>query len=135
MENGSPVSVVRAIINNDEGKVLVLRRANSVYGDGGWCLPGGKVDYGMTVEEALVQELLEETALRCVQTRFLFYQDSLPLETGKMHCINLYFECAVQGEIVLNEESSAYAWVGQDEAVGYGLVFGNEEGVRRYWES
>ncbi len=25
--------------------------------------------------------------------------------TSKMHCINLYFECTVEGKIVLNDES------------------------------
>ncbi|MFH1764156.1 MAG: NUDIX domain-containing protein [Gemmatimonadota bacterium] len=68
-----PVPVVRLIITNEDGKVLFLRRAATAYGDGGWCLPGGKVDYAETVEESARKELREETALEAPNTRFLFY--------------------------------------------------------------
>jgi mutator protein MutT len=128
-----PVPVVRLIVRNPEGKVLILRRARTAYGDGAWCLPGGKVDYGETVEQAAAKELREETSLACESLRFLFYQDSLPPRTGEMHCINLYFECRVAGEVVLNPESSASSWIGPDDVGSYEIAFRNDEGLRRYW--
>jgi 8-oxo-dGTP pyrophosphatase MutT (NUDIX family) len=45
---------------NASGCVLILRRALGS-AEGKWCLPGGKIDYGDTVEAAAVYELLEET--------------------------------------------------------------------------
>jgi 8-oxo-dGTP pyrophosphatase MutT (NUDIX family) len=87
--------------------VLILRRALNSTGGGLWCLPGGKVDYGDTVEQSAERELEEETGLRAVEPRFLFYQDSLPYGPGQMHCLNLYFECAAEGEVALNDESNA----------------------------
>ena len=128
-----PVPVVRLIVRDPEGKVLILRRAATAYGEGAWCLPGGKVDYGETVEQAVAKELNEETTLACEGARFLFYQDSLPPEPGGMHCINLYFECRVAGEVVLNSESSAAAWIGPGDLEGYRITFRNDEGLRRYW--
>ena len=129
-----PVPVVRLILPNADDKVLILKRAHSDYGEGQWCLPGGKVDYGQTVHETVVKELREETALRCTSARFLFYQDSLPPEPGKMHCINLYFECAVTGQIRLDtDESSDHRWVGRGELAQYDIVFRNAEGLKRYW--
>jgi len=128
-----PVPVVRLIVRNHEGKVLILRRARTAYGDGAWCLPGGKVDYGETVEQAVAKELREETTLSCEGARFLFYQDSLPPEPGGMHCINLYFECRVAGEVVTNPESSASSWIGPDDVGSYEIAFRNDEGLRRYW--
>ena len=133
-EAGFPIPVVRLIIPDQSGKVLILRRSKkSTYATGEWNLPGGKVDYGRTAEEDVRKELMEETALECASTRFLFYQDSLPLKPGGMHCINLYFECAVRGSIRLNEESSQYAWVGPDDMKKYKLTFRNDEGLLRYW--
>ena len=130
-----PVPVVRLIIPDPEGKVLFLRRARTAFGDGGWCLPGGKVDYEETVEEAALKELREETALEGRDARFLFYQDSLPPEPGSMHCINFYFECGVSGELEMNPESSEWAWLGPDDLDRYEIVFRNDEGLRRYWGS
>ena len=129
-----PVPVVRVIIQNPRGEVLFLRRARTAYGDRGWCLPGGKIDYGETVEEAARKELREETKLDCLEARFLFYQDSLPPEPGSMHCINFYLECKVSGELEMNPESSDWAWIGPADLDDLEIVFRNDEGVRRYWE-
>jgi 8-oxo-dGTP diphosphatase len=128
-----PVPVVRLIVRNAAGKVLILKRARTANADGAWCLPGGKVDHGETVEQAVAKELREETTLACENHRFLFYQDSLPPEPGGMHCINLYFECRVSGDVVLNPESSAAAWIGPSDLGGYKIAFRNDEGLRRYW--
>jgi len=128
-----PVPVVRLIITNEEGKTLFLRRANTAHGEGGWCLPGGKVDYGETVEHSARMELREETSLEARNASFLFYQDSLPPEPGSMHCINFYFACEALGELEINPESSQWAWIGPDEIESYDIVFGNDDGLRRYW--
>ncbi len=129
-----PVPVVRLIIPNAEGRVLILKRQNSEYAPGQWCLPGGKIDYGETVEETVSRELFEETALTCTSMKFLFLQDSLPIAEGKMHCLNLFFECTVKGEIVLNEESSDDAWIGPSEMERYDIAFRHDLGLIRFWQ-
>jgi len=130
-----PVPIVRLIVTDPDGRALILRRQHTGYGHGQWCLPGGKVDYGVTVEQAVRDELKEETGLDCLEARFLFYQDSLPLEPGKMHCINLYFRCRTAGDLVLNRESSEFAWIGREQLSDYALVFRNDEGLERFWQS
>jgi 8-oxo-dGTP pyrophosphatase MutT (NUDIX family) len=129
-----PVPVVRLIISDPEGRVLILRRAHSEYASGQWCLPGGKIDYGDTIEKTVEKELREETSLSCLSMKYLFYQDSLPLSEGKMHCINLYFECTVAGEIVLNEESSEFTWIGPADMEWYQIAFRHDFGLRRFWQ-
>lgn len=129
----APVPVVRLIVTDDQGRVLILRRRHTRHGDGEWCLPGGKVDYGDTVAEAASRELQEETGLDGRDARFLFYQDSLPPTPGAMHCINLYFACPVQGTLNLNEESSECRWIRREELADTPLAFGNGEGLAQYW--
>lgn len=129
-----PIPVVRAIITNAAGLVLVLRRANTDYGPGAWCLPGGKVDHGQTVEDALHREVLEETGLAVDAATFLFYQDSLPPEPGGMHCVNFYFHCHVRGELRLNDESSSHAWIGPGDLGAYHIVFRNDEALQLFWQ-
>ncbi len=132
MKHPFPVPAVRAIVTNPAGCVLLLRRAENSAGGGRWCLPGGKVDYGDTVEQALEKELLQETGLRCLSRRFLFYQDSPPLEPEGMHCLNLYFSCETEGDVVINGESSGFAWVPMDGLARYDIVFGHDAGLERY---
>jgi 8-oxo-dGTP diphosphatase len=132
--NAFPIPVVRLIIKNAKDEVLILRRAGSAHATGFWCLPGGKVDYCDTVEESAVRELQEETSLVCNSLRFLFYQDSLPPEPGGMHCINLYFECAVSGTVVLNNESSEVAWISHEDIDEYEIAFRNDVALLNYWK-
>jgi 8-oxo-dGTP diphosphatase len=128
-----PVPSVRLILTDAGGRVLLLQRAAGGSGGGAWCLPGGKVEYGETVEEAVRTELAEETSLTCTSSRFLFYQDSPPMEPGGMHCLNLYFECAWAGEVRLNHESDGYAWVAPADLDRYPIVFRNREALLLYW--
>lgn len=128
-----PVPVVRIIVSGNSGRVLVLRRAADTTSGGTWCLPGGKIDYGDTVEQAAARELEEETGLRAADLRFLFYQDSLPTAPGGVHCLNLYLECAAEGELSLNSESADFAWIARHDLEQYRLAFRNGEALARYW--
>lgn len=128
-----PVPIVRIIVTDSDGRALILRRQHTGSAEGEWCLPGGKVEYGSTVEEAVRSELKEETGLDCLEARFLFYQDSLPTEPGTMHGINLYFWCRTTGDLVLNEESREFAWIGPEQLAGYSLAFRNGEALERFW--
>jgi 8-oxo-dGTP diphosphatase len=128
-----PIPVVRALIENSASRILLLKRATTEYGQGKWCLPGGKIDYGQTVEAALAKEILEETSLQLLAADFLFFQNSLPLHPGGMHCINFYFHCRVSGDLKLNTESSEYAWIGSAEIPNYNIVFRNDEAIVRHF--
>ena len=130
-----PVPVVRLVVADAAGRVLILKRAADSTEGGNWCLPGGKVDYGDTVEQSAVRELAEETGLRARDLRFLFYQDSLPTAPGRMHCINLYFHCTAEGEVALNGESTAAAWIGPQDLARHPLSFRNDEALARYWDA
>ena len=128
-----PFVAVRAIISDAEGKVLLLRRAQTGYGCGEWCLPGGKIDYGQTAEEAIKMEIYEETSLRCLSVTFLFYLDTLPTERMNTHYITLFFECAVEGNMRLNEESDEFVWIDRNQLNQYVIAFQNDEALQKYW--
>ena len=52
--------VVRALLMNEEGSVLLLRSTDPATQMPFWCTPGGAIDAGESVEEALRRELFEE---------------------------------------------------------------------------
>ena len=60
--SGSVIGCVGAIIKDDLGRLLLIKRGHAP-GAGLWSLPGGRIEPGETDAEALVRELREETGL------------------------------------------------------------------------
>lgn len=54
---------VAALIEDTNGRVLMIRRGPRATQPGLWAIPAGYVDYGEDVREAAARELLEETGL------------------------------------------------------------------------
>ena len=61
-ESDESVPCVGALTYDEEGRLLVIRRANHP-GRGLWSLPGGRVEPGEDDAAALVREMREETGL------------------------------------------------------------------------
>ncbi len=129
-----PIPIIRLVLVDNASRVLLLRRSEGTH-EGDWCLPGGKIDYGETVEDAIRRELKEETNLDLRSFHFLFMQDCLPLKPGAAQYLNLYFKCAWSGILVLNGESTDYSWVCEASLEDRRIVFGNSEALGRYWTS
>lgn len=126
---GAPVPIVRVVVRNDAGQVLMLLRKENTAGAGQWCLPGGKVDYGETAEDAAARELREETGLAWESGNFAFFQDSLPLVPGGMHCINLYFLAQATGRVEVNEESLEARWFDPASLNSLDIAFRNGDAL------
>ncbi len=67
-----PIPSVRAIIENENREVLILKRAARGNFGSVWCLPSGKIDFGCSAVETVRREVKEETGLNCTEIKFLF---------------------------------------------------------------
>lgn len=59
------VAGARAIIRNQKGEVLLIRRKDT----GRWGMPAGSLELGDSVTDAVKREVLEETGLRVISCR------------------------------------------------------------------
>ena len=78
-EQSIKTSIVACIID-DQKRVLLTRRCIEPF-CGQWVMPGGKVDHGEPLAEALHREVREEVGLEVISTVCLMYTNTLPSVT------------------------------------------------------
>lgn len=94
-----------------EGRLLMVRRR---WPPPGWALPGGFVDRGETVEQAVGRETLEETGLRVTRLRQLHaYSD--PRRDPRHHTVGIVFEVECEGEPVAGDDAAECRFFAFDE--------------------
>lgn len=124
-----------AIVAGD--RLVLIQRAHEPF-KGWWGLPGGAVELGETVKEALEREVREETGLLVVPGRFLTLRDAIGRdhESGvRYHYVILFFQAElVGGDLCAGDDAACAEWVGREELERYNLVPGVEEVIRMAWE-
>ena len=98
-----------AVITNHRNQVLLLK---ATYADHAWGLPGGGLDQGETIHQALIRECLEELGIS-VNIEYLsgvYYHSYVNSHT-------FIFKCQIdtQASIQLSSEHSEYAWFELDD--------------------
>ncbi|HYA60913.1 MAG TPA: NUDIX hydrolase [Candidatus Acidoferrum sp.] len=90
----NPVLTVDGVIIKNHSIVLVKRSKPPF--EGQYALPGGFVEYGETVEFALIREIMEETGLK-VKIKNLIGVYSDPDRDPRGHIISLAFRAQIIG--------------------------------------
>jgi ADP-ribose pyrophosphatase YjhB (NUDIX family) len=115
-----PFLAVSAAILRD-GKVLIVRRARKP-ALGVYTLPGGVVEAGETLEQAVVREVKEETALDIAPVTLAGHREVVIRDDeGRVerHFVILCFAARwLGGEPALNEELDEARWVDPAELAG-----------------
>ena len=128
-----PVLAVSAAIVRD-GKVLIVRRARPPAG-GLYTLPGGGVEAGETLIEAVVREVREESALAVEPVALAGYREAIGRDADgrvERHFVILPFAARwIAGEAVLDEELSEAHWLMPDAIAGLATTAGLAEIVAR----
>jgi 8-oxo-dGTP diphosphatase len=110
-ESMKTIEVVAAIISDNEGHILATQRG---YGDmkDGWEFPGGKIEPGETLEQALRREITEELAVNIeIDGALCTVEWDYPVFHLTMHCFLCHM---VDGEFALLEHEASQ-WLNRDE--------------------
>lgn len=108
------IPCVGAIITDDSGRLLLIRRRNEP-GAGLWSVPGGRIEPGETDEQALVREVLEETSL-AVTCGPLLGAVERPGLAGDVVDIRDYVAFVTGGELAAGDDAADARWVTPAEA-------------------
>ena len=92
----NPILTVDAIIEH-KGGIVLIRRGKEPFKNK-WAFPGGHVDYGESLKDAVVREVLEETGLKLTaMQQFKAYSDTDRDPRG--HYVTVVFTAKAEGEL------------------------------------
>ena len=127
-----PSPTVGALIFNPAGELLLVR---SHKWHGRLTIPGGHIELGERMEDALVREAKEETGLDVTDPVFLLYQEFIYDDAfwKRRHFIFFDFACrSERTEVVLNHEAESYEWVAPEVALTLDIDRYTARAIRRY---
>jgi ADP-ribose pyrophosphatase YjhB (NUDIX family) len=109
----TPKVAVGAVVGNDEGKLLLIQRADS----GVWLYPTGWADVGYSASEVAAKEVLEETGIEVEPLRLIAVLDGLRLGFTSVPLYSLVFHCrAVGGTLERHPlETRDVGWFTEDD--------------------
>ena len=116
------------LLIDEYGRLLILKRApDSRLGSGMWGLPAGKIEAGELPEQAALREMREEIGVGH-ETELVRYVGPIrDTYYGGQYEIHLFHRTWSRGDVVLNAEHTAYAWVSKEEFHRYPVMDGIDE--------
>jgi ADP-ribose pyrophosphatase YjhB (NUDIX family) len=119
-----PVVSVGAVVIKDE-RVLLVKRGHAPL-KGAWSLPGGVVEIGESLREALIREVREETCLDVEVGAVIEVLDRISRDDAdrvEYHYVIVDYLCrAVGGALACASDADDARWVSRGELASYALT-------------
>ncbi|HZT67624.1 MAG TPA: NUDIX domain-containing protein [Acidimicrobiales bacterium] len=126
---GGPQLCVGVVVVDDDRLLLVRRGRGPAAGE--WSVPGGRVERGETMAEAVVRELREETGLEAVCEELVGWVERID---DDHHFVIFDFRAQVMDptEPVAGDDAAEAAWVPLHEVTELRLVEGLAEFLHQH---
>jgi len=110
------LEVAAAIIENDEGRILIARRRDGKSQAGFWEFPGGKIEEGETAGACLIRELQEEMSI--VIEPYAYFGTN-EFADGHSAIRLIAYRARYMGGSIRLVDHDAYEWVRKDDMGSY----------------
>jgi len=126
--------VTGAVIENQAGEILMVK---SPKWSNKWCMPGGHIDPGETIEQAALREAEEETGLKLKPVKIVSFGELINPPDFYKPAHFIYFDlwCLLEDdqEVKLdNDELEEYKWFKPEEALKLDLSSGYYKTIQDY---
>ena len=115
-EHPRPIPATIGVVFH-EGRVLLVRRAN-MPDAGKWGFPGGKIEWGESIEKAAEREILEETGITATAKTIFTAVDCYDMRDGELrqHFILIAVLCGwTGGEPSAGDDALEARWFTREE--------------------
>jgi len=121
-DTNKPKLVVSVLIKNNGKYLLVKERLES--GREMWIIPGGKVEFGETLEDAAKREIFEEVGIKARNLKYLCFKEAI-FPQFNYHTVIFFYE-SVTKKVNLDKDIEGKVmearWVTQEEVKKLPLV-------------
>jgi 8-oxo-dGTP diphosphatase len=133
-QNRKTVKATVGAVVEQEGKILLQLRNHEPFYDH-WCIPGGHIEFGESVEDAIAREVKEETGLNVEKLNFFRYYNEYYADLD-WHAVALVFIARVRGELKRQQaEVKELKWCTPEEALHLPMAFEHGKVVKDFVEA
>lgn len=127
--------VAVGVIVNEQQQVLIAKRGEQLHQGGLWEFPGGKVEVGETVSQALARELQEEVGLTVISADpFMVVKHDYNDESGKKNVLLDVWRVHRFSGVARGCEGQPIKWVHVEELDNYIFPRANRPILRQLLE-
>lgn len=114
---------LKALILNPAGKMLLIKRSKGNTLSDMWDIPGGRIQFGESLREALQREIQEETGMELDRIGMaLNVSTFFPGNNPDNQIVRIIFAVSTkQGDVILSDEHQDSVWVDFSELDAYPL--------------
>jgi len=127
-----PEPTVGALIFDQQSRILLLKCKKH---KNRYVIPGGHVEIGEKMHDAVYREVKEETGLDIYDVEILAIQDSIfnKFYHKRKHFIYIDFSCKTgSDDVKINEESEEFLWITPQESLSLPLDPYTERLIQEY---